>query len=229
MAAQEKVNKFSDDLQKAKLHLEHVDDNAYGENADLDEHGYQQIVALQDDSEMEDFISRVIFVHDAHVVDKKHVTALAPYYSGTKRVQTFAALVKELTGLTWATGFTENATNGEADAYTRMAFRVYQKKEALATALIKNGEITGETAAVTGSDAHLDEAGYQAVAKLKSNDEMKKFIKRVVSAHHATIADEGRLQDFAKFYGSENRQRLSYMENALNGSPWIHGWAAEMN
>merc|ERR1712232_108231 len=157
---------------------------------------------------MSAFISRVAYIHGTLVEDENSVVAMAPYYSGKKGFKTFQALINELKWQSWALNFTDEVTANETDPYTRLAFKVYQKKEAAAAALIKARSISGATARVTGSEASLDEAGYQEVAKLKDDTEMQNYIRRVLVLHHATIKDESQLKYFSKFYGSENRQML---------------------
>jgi hypothetical protein len=229
VVAAQKANAAAEEVNVATSHVDHIDDQLFGETASLDEEGYQKVVQLLDDQEMTDFISRVLYTHGTHIDDQDVVAKMAPSYSGKKKGhKTFQALINELKRQPWATNFTETATVTEADAYTRMAFKVYQKKEVAATLLVTAGNISGTMFGAAGAEANLDEAGYQAVAMRKDDKEMQTYIKRVIAAHGATIKDQTQLETFATFYGSGNRQMLSYMEGALATSEWLDGWTDEV-
>jgi hypothetical protein len=190
-----------DDANEAST--EHVYDKVSRENVELNEHGYQQIAALHDNLEMENFIKRVLHTHHAHVTNEKRVPALAPYHSGTRSVQTFAALVNELKKEPWALGFTDAATVEESDAVASPAPAVAPPAPAMASpapavaspapAVASPAPAVAAVASPAGSDAHLDGAGYQAIAKHKrqnkSQMKMKWKMKRFVAAHRVELVE----------------------------------------
>lgn len=65
-------------------------------NVALDEKGYSAVAALQDDSQMEIYVRRVVDKLGLHVNDEGSLKGLVPYYSGIKAKQTYMDLVAEL-------------------------------------------------------------------------------------------------------------------------------------
>jgi len=79
-----------------------------------------------------------------------------------------------------------------------------------------------------GTTAATDEAGYQAVAKLKDDEEMKTFILRVIEDYDCHVKDEGGLMGIVPWFsGTAAVQSLDKLENSLlfailaNGKRWI--------
>merc|ERR1712039_1042562 len=67
-----------------------------GENATLDDDGYQDVVELASDTEMEIYIRRMIKALHYEITDMGGLHGVVPYYSGTHVAQSFKNLVKDL-------------------------------------------------------------------------------------------------------------------------------------
>jgi len=87
-----------------------------------------------------------------------------------------------------------------------------------------------------GLTAELTEAGYQLVAELRSNDEMKAFIHRVLEADGLYAADKGELNGLVKYYsgahGPGRIQSLEALKQELRHSYWVNkgeGWTAALS
>lgn len=74
----------------------------------------------------------------------------------------------------------------------------------------------------SGIAAPLTEVGYAAVAALRSNDEMRAFIRRVVTKLGGRVAGEASLSGFVPFFsGVSAVQSLAQMEAELRGAQWV--------
>merc|ERR1719183_182561 len=76
----------------------------------------------------------------------------------------------------------------------------------------------------SGSQAALTEDGYQLVAELKSDREMKNFVKRVLAAEglgvHGEMEDQ--FEGFIPFYSGTNAtQSLRQMREELAQAQWV--------
>jgi len=79
-----------------------------------------------------------------------------------------------------------------------------------------------------GSTATIDEEGYEEVAKLKDDGEMKTFIKRVIRDYDCRVDDESGLMGIVPWFsGTTGVQSLAKLEESLlfavlaNGKRWI--------
>lgn len=73
----------------------------------------------------------------------------------------------------------------------------------------------------TGSTAELSEDGYQAVAALGSNDEMKTFARRVLRTLSREVQDEGFFSGLVQFYSGEIAvQSFGRLREELIGADW---------
>jgi len=79
-----------------------------------------------------------------------------------------------------------------------------------------------------GATAALDEEGYDAVAKLKDDEEMKTFILRVIADYDCRVDDEDGLMGIVPWFsGTTAVQSLGKLEQSLlfavlaNGKRWI--------
>lgn len=88
-------------------------------------------------------------------------------------------------------------------------------------------EVLSHAPPTSGIAAPLTEVGYAAVAALRSNDEMRAFIRRVVAKLGGRVAQggEGGLGGFVPFFsGVSAVQSLAQMEAELRNAPWVtHG------
>lgn len=71
-------------------------------------------------------------------------------------------------------------------------------------------------------EAPLNEAGYQRVALLKSDGDMKTFIKRILAKLGYDVTDEGQLSGFSSYYsGTQAVQQYDKLEKELKVVPWV--------
>lgn len=74
---------------------------ALGNVAPLTEKGYQQVTAAQSDEEMKRFIRRVIAKDGGEITNEGELSGLVGFYSGSRAVQSMAALQNELASASW--------------------------------------------------------------------------------------------------------------------------------
>merc|ERR1719217_770336 len=80
-----------------------------------------------------------------------------------------------------------------------------------------------------GWTAPLDDAGYKAVADLKSDDDMEMFIRRVIDAYDCKIINQGGFMSIVPWFSGttaiESFERLQetllYAVLTPTGAPWI--------
>jgi len=78
------------------------------------------------------------------------------------------------------------------------------------------------------SEMPLSEEGYQQIAAMKSDGDMKEFIRRVLSKFGFKVADEGELSGFTKHYsGTSAVQDFQRLEEELQSVPWVSTSEAE--
>lgn len=85
-------------------------------------------------------------------------------------------------------------------------------------------EVLSHAPPTSGIAAPLTEVGYVAVAALRSNDEMRAFIRRVVAKLGGRVAQggEGSLNGFVPFFsGLSAVQSLAQMETELRAAQWV--------
>lgn len=76
---------------------------ASGSSSPLDETGYKMVAALRSDEEMKIYIQRMLAADSRQMVagSEAHLAAFVPDFSGTRGVQTYAALWKGLLDARW--------------------------------------------------------------------------------------------------------------------------------
>lgn len=83
----------------------------------------------------------------------------------------------------------------------------------------------GDWQGLSGATAPISEDGYQLVARLRSNDEMKVFIQRVLASEARTVQDDAALSGIVPFYsGVSAVQSLRFLQAEIRnkeGSPWV--------
>jgi len=73
-----------------------------------------------------------------------------------------------------------------------------------------------------GDSVPTTEAGYQEVAVLKSDDEMKAFVRRLIAEDDKYVGDEGALSGMVPFYsGSMDVQDIERLRTELRSAAWI--------
>lgn len=188
-----------------------------GASATLNEDGYESVAKLKNNAEMKTFIQRVVDDMGGRVVDEPGFNGVVPYYSGQRATQTFAALRAEISSApTSAKAWVEMDSDAIPDASTQNGGSESQSE---------SDESIMDTA--IGSTTSLDERGYKAVSKLRSNSEMGAFIQRLVSQMGGRIVDEAGFQGVVPFYsGQQAKQsfealRKEIQSSAKSNSAWV--------
>eukprot|EP00928_Gymnodinium_smaydae_P061646 TRINITY_DN45682_c0_g1_i1.p1 TRINITY_DN45682_c0_g1~~TRINITY_DN45682_c0_g1_i1.p1 ORF type:complete len:627 (-),score=163.19 TRINITY_DN45682_c0_g1_i1:98-1978(-) len=90
---------------------------ASGAVAALNEVGYQAVVDLRFDAQMEVFVRRLIAAYGANISGSAdELRKVVPYYSGTLSMRSFEALLQELRAAPWLSGFLVDAGHASACA-----------------------------------------------------------------------------------------------------------------
>jgi len=166
--------------------LAHSAARRLGESASLSEAGYSSVAGLQSQEAMQAFAEKLVEEDGLKVKDAGMLKRIMPYYSGECAKQSMKALRTELHEATAPHGC--HAAWVEKKAGSKEHHSLLSKKPA-ATVHPQHGD-----------KAPLNEPGYQAVAALKSDDEMKTFIRRASKAEGIEIMNEGGLSGFARYY-----------------------------
>jgi len=145
-----------------------------GDSAPLTEEGYQTLAETMDPGEMETFVRRVCDKLSLKVIDSQGLRELVPRYDGERETQNYGALEAELQRL-----------QGQEDSWLEVDLR------------------SEDGSPVHGSNAPLSKVGYFAVAKLKSQEEMTEFTRRLVSDMGFNIINEGMLGGLVEWYSGE--------------------------
>lgn len=112
--------------------LTQADDQGAGTTAALDEHGYQEVVAVKDDQQMEFFARRLISKMGLRVKDQGGLRALVAYHDGESAKQSFKTLQEEIKisggQHAWVTNLESGASaplnqNGYGDIVTQVSSR----------------------------------------------------------------------------------------------------------
>jgi len=156
----------------------------------LDEKGYKQIANYKSDAQMRVFMRRVIGQIGLNISDEEEFRRVVPYYSGSKSVQSYAALVEELSDPERSSHWVR-----PADEHP-------------------------------GSSVALTEDGYHRVAMLKSDEEMEKFIRRLVNSMSLKVIKDDGLEGVVPWYsGTQNTQALANLHDeivrAVNARSWV--------
>jgi len=86
------------------------------------------------------------------------------------------------------------------------------------------------TGGVTAGTAELGVIGYVQVAAMKSDSEMKKFVRRVCTEMGVKVVDEGGFEGMVKFYsGTDNFQSFERLQTEIKSAANApHTWARWM-
>merc|ERR1711907_516350 len=121
---------------------------------------------------MRAFMRRILNAANKRVADDGAFDAMAPYYDGEISVQSFERLQSELLSASWVED--KDASESPAEGIAG---------EAIDEMLMQDdGEELPEETDGVGNTASLNQEGYEQVAALKSNKEMKKFAHRILKA-----------------------------------------------
>jgi hypothetical protein len=138
------------------------------------------------------------------------MSGMVPHFSGTKAMQTFFSLKQELL----ATCQIPHSWLTEVDSVHSNKFIDYVRSFI--------GSFIWD-----GTTAPLNDIGYQAIARQRSDKQMAEFVKRTVHDMDLLISDEGHLLGFVQFFsGTKGVQYFARMRYQLIGAvrdwdPWI--------
>eukprot|EP00928_Gymnodinium_smaydae_P092192 TRINITY_DN75_c0_g2_i1.p1 TRINITY_DN75_c0_g2~~TRINITY_DN75_c0_g2_i1.p1 ORF type:complete len:540 (-),score=113.27 TRINITY_DN75_c0_g2_i1:159-1670(-) len=196
-----------------------------GASASLTEAGYSSVAGLHSHEAMVAYASKLLAEDGLELKDAGMLQRVMPFYSGECATQSLIALRKELheaaaphgCHAAWvghkaisAISTTANSTNAEVIElnFTKANVAKVNSTDVNSTeasSMKKTLSLLAENTSVAfhqlhGDEAPLNQAGYLAVVALKSNDEMKKFIRRTSRARGLQIMSEGGLSGFARYY-----------------------------
>jgi len=168
-----------------------------GKTAALTQSGYEKVAALKDDTEMAEFILRVIDKYDCKVTNRGGMMGIVPWFSGTTMVQDLAKLEDTL------------------------LYAVLSDSRSPSWLVYKNSDH------ITGDTANLGFVGYVQIAAMKSDAEMQKFARRVCNDMGVKIVDDGGFKGVVKFYsGTDNFQSYERLQSEVKSAANApHSWA----
>merc|ERR1740130_1981742 len=96
------------------------------EDYPVTEEGYQKVAALHNDSEMNQFVWKVLDADNVRVTNQGELNGLIPWFSGTEATQSLAQLRVELNKKTWieklpSTNFSEAVMLARIQSYQMAA------------------------------------------------------------------------------------------------------------
>jgi len=157
----------------------------------LDEKGHKQVANYKSDVQMRIFIRRVLGQLGLNISDEEEFRRVVPYYSGAKSVQSYAALIEEL-----------------SDAE-------------------RSGHWLKPADEHPGSSVALTEDGYHRVAMMKSDEEMEKFIRRLVNSMSLKVIKDDGLEGVVPWYsGTQNTQDLAKLHDEIVRAVNVRSWVA---
>jgi len=188
-----------------------------GSTATLDEKGYKSVSELKNNTEMTTFIQRVVNEMGGYITDEAGFNGVVPYYSGERATQSFVALRQEILSAPMAKKpWVKMDSEDSYDSSTQHDSKDLQT--------LKNGPVMGNP---NGYTTGLDEDGYKAVSRLKSNFEMGLFIRKLVDDMGARIVDEAGFNGVVPFYsGQQSTQSFQALQkeihsSAKSGNAWV--------
>jgi hypothetical protein len=211
------------------------------EEVPLSEDGYKTVAELKDDHEMAHFIKRVAKEHGYEIADAGSLSGVVPYYSGKKATQSFVALAAEL-GRTsknrkgWAKKMRRTSTITPAQILLQEGQGVVTKP---ATSMLKPKDTSTQATKAKAPDtkveenklkattAPLTEEGYKMIAKLKNDEEMSLFVKRVADELGYEISDVGSLSGVVPYYSGKKATQsfMALREEFSRTAKQAKGWA----
>lgn len=179
-------------LQESPSHHSHL-----GKSSTLSQAGYEKVASLKDDTEMKDFMERVIEQYDCKVEKIGGLMGIVPWFSGTTLTQDMEKLENTLL----------NAVLSEGKSESWISFK--------------------NSAQITGDSAQLSFVGYVQVAAIKSDEEMEKFGRRTCKDMGVKIVDDGGFTGMIKYYsGTDNFQSFERLQAEVKSAANApHSWA----
>lgn len=194
-----------------------------GRDAPLTEDGYRSIVALQNTSEMAQFVDRVVKDQGYYVVSRDGMNGFVPFHSCEKSSASLEHLENDVRGVAanpegWASvaNVARAASNASHDRPTSF---MSSSTEVMNWAL----EVG------IGTSAPITESGYQQVAEMNSNVQMGIFALRAIRRLGLEVVDEDRFHGMIPFYSGERSvQSLAKLHEEIKSvSQDLCAWIVE--
>jgi len=181
-----------------------------GRTAPLNEMGYQRVASMKSNAHMRAFMRRILNAANKRVTDDGAFDAMAPYYDGEISVQSFEKLQSELLAVNWIEDKdTADSSIGEEGLAGEVVDEMLMESST---------EILDES---IGSTAPLNQEGYEQVAALVSNKEMKKFAHRICKAEARYTSNLGDLTGAMHWYsGRRDVQDYESLKTELRRAWW---------
>jgi len=165
-------------------------DTGLGSNSAMDEAGYQTVLQMNNNHEMEVFMRRTIGDLDLVVVNDEGLKAMVPWLSGESGSSSFGNFKGKILNML-----------GKPDAWVADP----QQLQPLAVTEIASPKMALTEVVSVGKSAPLSEEGYMAAANLRSNTEMVSFIHRVVDDMGLKVSNKGGVEGLAPFYSGDKQ------------------------
>jgi len=183
------------------------DELSKGASAALSQTGFALVQALKDKVQMEVFVRRVIDKYNASIIDEGGLAGILPFYAA-------------LSGLAGILPFYAELTGAKEPVYSDLVYE-------LVTATWLYG--FQDCSKVT-----LDEDGYNAIADMEDDDQMRGFIRRVILAHGGKAArgeanlgrvvlhdDESFSSMAPEYSGTSSRKSYAALLQELRSASWL--------
>merc|ERR1711957_724859 len=169
-------------------------------------------MGMKSKANMRAFMRRILNAERKTVSDEEAFLAVAPYYDGEVSTQSFEQLKTELLSAPWAAARTdEQAAPAEEENV---------EEDVVSEVLLQAGAQKAGDAGL-GNTAPLTEEGYQQVAELKNNKELKKFAHRILNSEARYATNAAELTGAIHFYsGRMDVQDLATLKAELRKAWW---------
>jgi len=183
-----------------------------GRTAPLTEQGYQSVAKMKSKANMRAFMRRILNAEKKTVSDEEAFFAVAPSYDGEVSTQSFEQLKTELLSAPWAVA--------RSDEQVAPAEEENVQEAVVNEVLLQAGAQKAGDAGL-GNTAPLTEEGYQQVADMKNNKEMKKFAHRILNSEARYVTNAAELTGAIHFYsGRKSSQDLATLKAELRSAWW---------
>jgi hypothetical protein len=164
---------------------------------------------MKSNAHMRAFMRRILNAANKRTTDEGAFDAMAPYYDGEISVQSFERLQSELMEARWI----EDKEAAFPDTDESLPEKVVDE------ILLQGAEEVPDTG--VGSTARLNQEGYEQVAALVSNKEMKKFAHRIMKAEARYASNLGDLTRAMHWYsGRRDVQDYESLKTELRRAWW---------
>jgi len=201
-----------------------------GATSPLNEVGLAAVASLQDNAEMEKFVSRVALeMMDLEVTDKAQLSGMVQFYSGVKAKKGFDVLLNELDAVkkgnnTWLNLRHKALEHAGEDCMPKCEKaglcdwcghgNACCKKGGDSSPDVCKGAMSDYktdkhecVAIATGQTATMDWKGYAAVVALKNDTQMERFVRRKAAKMDMTVRSDQALRGFVPFFSGTKGNR----------------------